>query len=93
MGKATNGDDNKQKKAIRPTSRQRQMIQLLAQGKVNKEIAVMLKTSVRSVEAYRATIMLKFGFQSLADLVLYAVRERIVSTEAESQKARAAKNG
>jgi len=93
VGKATNGDDNKQKKAIRPTSRQRQMIQLLAQGKVNKEIAVMLKTSVRSVEAYRATIMLKFGFQSLADLVLYAVRERIVSTQVESQRARAAKNG
>jgi DNA-binding NarL/FixJ family response regulator len=63
----------------KPTSRQRQIIQLLAQGKVNKEIAATLGMSVRTVESYRATIMLKFGFHSLADLVRYAIREGIVS--------------
>ena len=64
----------------KPTSRQRRIIQLLAQGKVNKEIAATLGMSVRTVESHRATIMLKFGFHSLADLVRYAIGEGIVSS-------------
>src|ERR1700688_428172 len=76
VGKALNGmeeDDSEStnRSRVQPTSRQRQIIQLLAQGKINKEIAAILNISVRTVETHRANIMLKFGFHSLADLVLY----------------------
>jgi DNA-binding NarL/FixJ family response regulator len=93
VDRGTKQDDTKPSKRVQPSSRQRQIIQLLAQGKVNKEIAVILKISVRTVETYRATIMLKFDFHSLADLVRYAIREGIASAQVVSQKARAAKNG
>ena len=72
----------------KPTSRQRQIIQLLAQGKVNKEIAVELKISVRTAETHRSNIMLKFGFHSLPDLVRYAIREGIVPVQGESSDSR-----
>jgi DNA-binding NarL/FixJ family response regulator len=87
--------DPKRSRRLRakPTSRQRQIIQLLAQGKVNKEIAGELKISVRTAETHRANIMLKFGFHSIADLVRYAIREGIAWPQAVNQKARAAKNG
>ena len=58
----------------KPAPRQRQIIQLLAQGKVNKEIAATLGMSVRTVESHRTIIMLKFDFHSLTDLVRYAIR-------------------
>jgi DNA-binding NarL/FixJ family response regulator len=83
----------KPSQVVQPTSRQLQIIQLLAQGKVNKEIAAELKISVRTAENHRANIMLKFGFHSLADLVRYAIREGIVPLQGESPRARAAKNG
>jgi DNA-binding NarL/FixJ family response regulator len=72
--------DKKQGKRLRaqPTPRERQVIQLLAQGKVNKEVATILNISVRTAETHRANIMLKFGFHSLADLISYAVREGMV---------------
>jgi len=82
----------RQVRGVQPTSRQRQIIQLLAEGKVNKEIAAALEISVRTVESYRATIMLKFHFHSLPDLVRYAIREGIASNQVASPKARAAKN-
>jgi DNA-binding NarL/FixJ family response regulator len=80
-------------KAVQPTSRQRQIIQLLAQGKANRQIAAELRISVRTAETHRANIMLKFGFHSLADLVCYAIREGIASEQVESQRAQASKNG
>lgn len=61
-----------------PTPRERQVIQLLAQGKVNKEVATILNISVRTAETHRANIMLKFGFHSLLDLIRYAIREGMV---------------
>jgi DNA-binding NarL/FixJ family response regulator len=73
---------------VQPTSRQRQIIQLLAEGKVNKEIAAELKISARTAETHRANIMLKFGFHSLADLVRYAIREGIIPVQGESSESR-----
>lgn len=98
MGKALNGteeDDSESTKRsrVQPTSRERKIIQLLAQGKINKEIAAILNISVRTVESHRANIMLKFGFHSLADLVLYAIQQGIASVQVEGQRARAAKKG
>jgi DNA-binding CsgD family transcriptional regulator len=54
--------------------REIQLVQLLAKGNSNKQISTALKISVKTVEAYRAKIMLKLQIHSLTDLVLYAVR-------------------
>jgi DNA-binding NarL/FixJ family response regulator len=61
----------------RVTAREREIIQLLAEGKSNKEIAVALGISVRTAEAHRANIKHKLGFGSLSDLVRYAIRNKI----------------
>jgi len=60
------------------TDREREIVQLLVAGKVNKEIAGVLKISVRTVETHRATIMKKLGINSVVELVLYAIRNKIV---------------
>ncbi|KLU64458.1 MULTISPECIES: response regulator transcription factor [Desulfosporosinus] len=60
------------------SSREREIIQLLAEGNSNKEIATMLNLSLKTVETHRSNIMHKLEFKSLADLVLYAVRNHII---------------
>jgi DNA-binding NarL/FixJ family response regulator len=64
----------------RLTPREREILQLLAEGKSNKEIATILGISVNTAEAHRANIMLKLDLHSLPELVLYAIRNRIIST-------------
>jgi len=63
----------------RTTPREIEIIHLLAGGKSNKEIAAQLGISVRTVETHKAKIMLKLGFHSLAELIHYALRQRIIS--------------
>jgi DNA-binding NarL/FixJ family response regulator len=63
----------------RLTSREREIVQLLAEGHSNKEIARSLDLSVKTVETHRAAIMRKLDLHSLADLVRFAVRNQIVS--------------
>lgn len=63
----------------RLTPREREILQLLAEGKSNKEVANLLSISVNTAEAHRANIMLKLDFHSVADLVMYAVRNKIIS--------------
>lgn len=58
--------------------RERHIVQLLAEGKSNKDVARVLDISVKTVETHRSNIMRKMGFASLSDLVRYAVRNRIV---------------
>lgn len=60
------------------TPREREIVQLLAEGKSNKQVAVALEISTRTVETHRANIMRKLGLQSLSDLVRYAIRNRLV---------------
>jgi len=60
------------------TSRERQIVQLLAEGKSNKEVAGALGISVRTVENHRAKIMRKLQLRSLSDLVRHAIRNKIV---------------
>jgi DNA-binding NarL/FixJ family response regulator len=64
----------------RITPREREILQLLAEGKSNKEVANLLNISVNTAEAHRANIMLKLDVHSLAELVLYAIRNKIIST-------------
>jgi DNA-binding NarL/FixJ family response regulator len=60
------------------TIREREIIQLLAEGKSNKEAAAALGISVKTIEAHRANLMRKLRLRSLSDLVRYAVRNKIV---------------
>jgi len=60
------------------TPREREIIQLLAEGKSNKETASALSVSVKTVEAHRANIMRKLRLRSISDLVRYAIRNKIV---------------
>ncbi len=59
------------------TSREREVMQLLAEGRSNKEVATRLAISVKTAEAHRAAIMRKLRARSLADVVRYAVRNGI----------------
>jgi len=61
------------------TPREREIIQLLAEGKTNKEVATLLNISVYTVETHRNRILQKLGLHNTAELVLYAVRKRIIS--------------
>jgi DNA-binding NarL/FixJ family response regulator len=60
------------------TAREREIIQLLAEGKSNKEAASVLGVSVKTIEAHRANLMRKLHLRSFSDLVRYAVRNNIV---------------
>ena len=62
------------------TPRQRETIQLLAEGKSNKEVAATLGISVKTVEAHRANIMLKLNLHSVTELVHYAIRNDLVQS-------------
>jgi len=62
----------------RLTPREREIVQLLAEGKSTKEVAVVLNLSVKTAETHRANIMRKLDLHSVSDLVLYAVRNNIV---------------
>ena len=60
------------------SAREREIIQLLAEGKSNKEVATVLKISVKTAETHRTNVMRKLGAHSLAELVRYAIRNRII---------------
>ena len=60
------------------SAREREIVQLLAEGKSNKEVATALGISVKTAETHRSNIMRKAGFGSLAELVRYAIRNRII---------------
>src|SRR5205809_2352140 len=62
----------------RLTPREREIVQLLAEGKSSKEVAVALGLSVKTAETHRSNIMRKLELHSVSDLVLYAVRNNIV---------------
>jgi DNA-binding NarL/FixJ family response regulator len=61
--------------------REREVVQLVAEGKSSKEIAVMLGLSVKTVETHRSNILIKLKIHSIVELVMYAVRNGIVSVQ------------
>ena len=65
-------------KGSRLTPREREIVQLLAEGKSSKEVAYQLGISVKTAETHRSRIMAKLEFRSVSDLVRYAVRNRII---------------
>jgi len=69
------------------TAREREIVQLLAEGKSTKEVAVTLGVSVKTAETHRSNLMRKLGLHCLSELVLYAVRNNIVQVPGEQASA------
>jgi two-component system, NarL family, response regulator NreC len=60
------------------TDREREVLQLLAEGRSNKEVATVLGLGVSTVETHRANLMQKLSLRNTAEIVLYAVRKRVI---------------
>lgn len=60
------------------TDREREVLQLLAEGRSNKEVAALLEVGLSTVETHRANMMQKLNLHNTAEIVLYAVRKRII---------------
>jgi DNA-binding NarL/FixJ family response regulator len=65
-------------KAPRLSPREREVVQLVAEGRTSKEVAVILNVAVKTADTHRSNILLKLKLHSIAELVLYAVRNEIV---------------
>ncbi len=61
------------------TDREKEVLQLLAEGKSNKEVANLLNISIYTVETHRTNLMQKLNLHNTAEIVLYAVRKKIIS--------------
>jgi two-component system, NarL family, response regulator NreC len=61
------------------TAREKEVLQLLAAGRSNKEVATTLNVGVSTVETHRANLMQKLGLHNTAEIVLYAVRKRLIA--------------
>ena len=60
------------------TDREKEVLQALAEGRSNKEVAALLDVGVSTVETHRANLMQKLNLHSTAEIVLYAVRKRLI---------------
>jgi DNA-binding NarL/FixJ family response regulator len=60
------------------TPREREILQLLAEGKTNKEVANLLNVSLHTVETHRGNILEKLNLHSVPELILYAVRKGVI---------------
>jgi DNA-binding NarL/FixJ family response regulator len=63
------------------TAREREVTQLLAEGKSSKEVATLLNLSTKTVETHRANIMRKLSLHSIRDLVVYAIKNNIIQLD------------
>jgi DNA-binding NarL/FixJ family response regulator len=61
------------------TDREKEVLQLLAEGKSNKEVAALLNLSPYTIETHRTNMMQKLNLHNTAEIVLYAVRKKIIS--------------
>ncbi len=61
------------------SSREREILQLVAEGKSNKDVAALLNVSLYTVETHRTHILQKLNLHRVPELILYAVRKGIIS--------------
>jgi DNA-binding NarL/FixJ family response regulator len=73
------GDSAARDSARRLTARQREVLQLIAEGRSAKEVAAVLTISIRTAEAHKARILEALGLRTTAELVQYAIRNGIIS--------------
>lgn len=86
MKKQENQDREIISRAVRPrelSKREKEVVQLVAEGYKNREVAEQLGISVKTVETHRANIMNKLAFRNVAQLVRYAIQKGLVSLEIE----------
>jgi len=67
------------------TAREREVTQLLAEGKSSKEVATLLNLSTKTVETHRSNIMRKLSLHSIRDLVVYAIKNNIIQIQMPPQ--------
>ena len=85
LDKGHSGSSSEPPRLPKLTSREREVIQLLAEGKSSKEVACVLNLSTKTAETHRSNIMRKLGFHSIRDLVVYAVKNNIIQVQMPTQ--------
>ena len=78
LDKGINGSGDEVPQLPKLTPREREVIQLLAEGKSSKEVACLLNLSTKTAETHRSNIMRKLDIHSIRDLVVYAVKNDII---------------
>jgi DNA-binding NarL/FixJ family response regulator len=81
LDRRENGATTEAPKLPKLTPREREVIQLLAEGKSSKEVASLLNLSTKTAETHRSNIMRKLGIHSIRDLVVYAVKNDIIQVQ------------
>jgi DNA-binding NarL/FixJ family response regulator len=84
LDKNGNGLNSGAPRSPKLTPREREVIQLLAEGKSSKEVASLLNLSTKTAETHRSNIMRKLDFHSIRDLVVYAVKNDIIQVSSPS---------
>lgn len=84
LDKGYNGSKNEAPRLPTLTPREREVIQLLAEGKSSKEVASFLNLSTKTAETHRSNIMRKLDIHSIRDLVVYAVKNDIIQVQVSS---------
>jgi len=77
-GYLTGSTDPPPRRPSRLTGREREIVQLLAEGKSNKEVATALGISVKTAETHRTNILRKLDLHSISEVVRYAIRNKII---------------
>jgi len=85
LDRGHNGSSGHSPRLPELTPREREVIQLLAEGKSSKEVASLLNLSTKTAETHRSNIMRKLGFHSIRDLVVYAVKNNIIQVQMPTQ--------
>jgi two-component system response regulator NreC len=73
--------------------REREVVQLVGEGKTSKEVATILGVSLKTAETHRSNILLKLNLHSTVDLVLYAVRDEIIQVHLPAVRPTGPQNG
>ncbi len=81
LDKGHNGTKGDSPKVPQLTPREREVVQLLAEGKSSKEVASALNLSTKTAETHRSNIMRKLGFHSIRDIVVYAIKNNIIQVQ------------
>jgi DNA-binding NarL/FixJ family response regulator len=81
LDKGHNGTRGESPEMPQLTPREREVVQLLAEGKSSKEVACVLNLSTKTAETHRSNIMRKLGFHSIRDIVVYAIKNNIIQVQ------------
>lgn len=73
--------ESKNKTTVQLTSRQREILQLIAEGQTTKDIAKILRLSVKTIDSHRSELMNRLDIHDIAGLVRYAIRQRLISLD------------